>query len=280
MMKLTYRDKVIAIVLTVIAILAAGAFLIVKPEIEKYQSKQIDLETKKQEQETVQAKIDTLAMIQTNIIKSLSDIESNQEPFYLEQADYELEQLFHEYFKTADLEIKNIAFTISPEHIIAYQYQPTVGILAYDMKIHADLYGELPQEVIDAYNEVKIGEKPATVIGAMVFDLEFDDVSTWEEVLTFLDLIAELDKTVIINTVEEGDAPDAETGEGGTVNMTATIYNIVPMDVDVVIDKEREIAKENGNIDDLEKIIEQMRDGTLPDYVPIPVTEATTTAAQ
>jgi Tfp pilus assembly protein PilO len=276
MKKITYREKVIAIVFTVIAILAAGAVFLVKPQIETFQGKQIELETKQEEKKTVETKIDTLPRIQMNIIQSLQNIQELQEPFYVEAKDYELEQQFHEYCNTAEMNISRMAFELSPLDLLAYQYMPTYGILGYDMKIHADLYNLLPQEVMDVYNEVKLVPRPSTVVGAMVIDVEFENGAAWEDYVAFLDLINELERTIIVNSVSLASEPDALTGEGGSVNMIVTIFNITPMDIEAVIEHEREIAEENDTLDELNVIIEKMRDGTLE---PLIITETTAETA-
>jgi hypothetical protein len=255
MMKLSYRDKIIAIVITVLVILAIGAIFIVYPEIQKYQAKQVDVANKQDEQQTVQDKIDTLPTIQTNIIRSLGEIGSLQDPFYLEEYHYQLEQLFHSYCDEAEMDINAISFSVATEEIAASQYQPVYNILAYTMKMNADLYGILPEEVLDIYNDVELEEKPLVEIGVFNIEIVFNEVSMWPEFETFVNTISDLDRTLMINVMN----PSGDVDEERTSTVKLTIYTIVPMDIDAVIETETEIAKENGTFDVLEPIISEVQ---------------------
>jgi hypothetical protein len=276
MMKLTYRDKVIAIVLTVVLLIAAGAIFLIKPKIEEFQSAEIALDAKKQEQQTVQSKIDTLAMVQANVIRSLDAIQKYQEPFYEEMSDYELEQLFHEYCNEGEFEIKTLTMNVSPYELVAYQYQPEIGILAYDMKIHGDIYNELPQEVMDIYNDALLNEKPFVEVGAMVIEAEMDNMTYWNEVTPLADLLEGLDRTIIVRSIAKGADADPSKDKPGTSNFQIIIFNIKPMDVETIIEEELEIAEDNGTQEPLKAIIDQFRAGTLEAYTPPPVTESGT----
>ncbi|MDR0975130.1 MAG: hypothetical protein LBL80_05510 [Ruminococcus sp.] len=258
MMKLSYRDKIIAIVITVIVILAVGIIFIVMPEIDKYQAKQLDVQNKETEQQTVQAKIDTLPVIQTDIIRSLGEIGNLQDPFYLEEYHYQLEQLFHSYADEAELDINSISFSIDTEEIKAYQYQPAYNILAYTMKMNADLYGTLPEEVMNIYNEVELAEKPMVDIGVMNINVVFGEVVTWEDMEPFINVISDLDRTILINTLAPVDDRDEE-GNGGSTSVSLRLYTIVPMDIDTVIENEQAIAEENGTLEALASVISEVQ---------------------
>ncbi|MDR0903399.1 MAG: hypothetical protein LBM59_02065 [Ruminococcus sp.] len=257
MMKLSYRDKIIAIVITVLVILAIGSIFIVYPEIQKYQAKQVEVQNKEDEKATVQEKIDTLPTIQTNIIRSLGDIGNLQDPFYLEQYHYQLEQLFHSYCDEAEMDIKEISFVIDTEDIAASQYVPVYNILAYTMKMNADLYGTLPEEVMNIYNQVKLEEKPMVSIGIMTIEVTFSEIVAWEQLEPFIETISNVDRTIMINSLEPVEEAD-ENGEGGATAATLTIYTIVPMDIDTVIENETEIAKTNNTLEALQPVIDEV----------------------
>ncbi|MDR0986708.1 MAG: hypothetical protein LBL98_03295 [Ruminococcus sp.] len=259
MMKLSYRDKIIAIVITVLVILAIGSIFIVYPEIQKYQAKQVDVANKEAEKQTVQEKIDTLPTIQSDIIRSLGEIGNLQDPFYLEQYHYQLEQLFHSYADEAEMDIQSISFSISSEEIIAAQYQPAYNILAYTMKMNADLYGTLPEEVMNIYNDVELAAKPIVEIGVMNIDVTFADVAMWDEFETFITTVADLDRTLMINELNpSGNAESDDPEEERSSDVRLTIYTIVPMDIDAVIETETEIAKSNNTLPLLQPVIDEV----------------------
>jgi hypothetical protein len=253
MMKLSYRDKSIALALTVVLILVGGAFFIVKPEIEKYNAQKLSLATKQQEQETVQAKIDTFELIQSNILNSLSDIESLQEPFYVEQRVYQMEQMFHEYCDQAGMDITTISLSLEAASLDADQYTPAQDIITYPLKMNADLYGTLPQEVKDAAANATPAVKPSVMVGSMSVSVTFDGVSYWQDMEDFIDVISGLNRTIMINSLSLGTAATEE--EGGSVYCSLSIYNIVPMDVEAVFTNERDIAQKNGTVGLFDQIV-------------------------
>jgi hypothetical protein len=248
MLKLSYRDKVIAIIVTVILLIAAGWVFIVNPQIDKYQAKQLEVQAKEDEKATVEAKIETLDDIQMNIIRTAYNIGDLQEPFFLEEYHYQLEQLFHQYVDESGLEINDITFSVETEEITASQYMPSYNILAYAMKMNADLYGVLPEDVVNLYNEVKLEEKPVVDIGIFKIEVTFGDILIWDELRPFIDVIAELDRTILINTTEPEVIPDLDGNatEDPTITATLTLYTIVPMDRDTVVENELDVAEANG----------------------------------
>jgi hypothetical protein len=253
MLKLSYRDKVIAIILTVVLLLAIGGIFLVKPQIEKYQAKQIEVKNKEAEKVTVEEKIATLDSIQQSIIRAAYDIGDLQEPFYIEAKHYELEQLFHEYVDSADMEIQSIDFDLSSNVIVASQFKPSYNILAYTMKMNADLYGTLPEDVMNIWNKVSLVQKPTVQIGVFNIGLTVADVETWEDARPLIDEIFDLERTIMINNISpavESNVQDEEaaiTGSGLPVNIT--LYHIVPMDKDTVVENELDVAEENGGIE-------------------------------
>jgi hypothetical protein len=257
MLKLSYRDKVIAIVITVVLLIAAGAVFIVNPQLEKYQAKQLEVEAKEAEKLTIEEKIATLDDIQMNIIRSAYDIGDLQEPFYLEQYHYELEQLFHEYVDEAGAEINSISFSVGTEKITANQYMPSYNILAYTMKMNADLYGELPVDVMNIYNQVKLAEKPTVDIGVFKINVTLGGLLTWEDFRPFVDEIFDLERTILINNASPVIAADPNSeNTQPAIATNLTLYTIVPMDRDTVVQNELDTAESHGGIEERQKLEE------------------------
>jgi Tfp pilus assembly protein PilO len=256
MMKLSYRDKIIALVLTVVLILVGGAIFIVKPQIEKFNAIKLTLAAKEQEKTTVETKIATFDTIQAAILSSLNDIEANQEPFYTEQRVFEMEQLFHSYCDEAAMNINSITLSLSAKNLEADQYTPENDIIVYPLKMNADLYNTLPQEVRDIADNVAAPERAAVEVGAMDISVTFSGITYWDDMQSFIDIISGLNRTIIINSLSLGTAATEESS--GTVNCQLTIYNIVPMDVTAVIDNERSIAQENGTVGSFDEMVAEI----------------------
>ncbi|MDR0943198.1 MAG: hypothetical protein LBM41_01555 [Ruminococcus sp.] len=264
MLKLSYRDKVIAIVITVVLLIAAGAVFVINPQLEKYQAKQLEVEAKEAEKVTVEEKIGTLDDIQMSIIRSAYDIGDLQEPFFLEEYHYQLEQLFHEYCDEAGVDIDSIDFNVTTEDITASQFMPSYNILAYVMKMNADLYGTLPQEVMDVYNNVSLPKKSTVEIGVFTINVTLGGLATWEDFRPFIDEIYDLDRTLMINTAAPEVISDPDSsGDGSAISVNLTLYTIVPMDRDTVVQNELDVAEQNGGLEErqiLEDFIETLEE--------------------
>lgn len=247
-MKLSYRDKVIFIVVLVIIILVAGFFLFIQPKFKEVESAKYNLETKKQEKIDLQAKIDTLPTIKSDIKAVAEEIGEKQGIFMVEQDPYLNETYIREMLADERLEVKNINTTYTVAGAInRYTVNPK-NILAYDNKMSADLYHELPQEVYDKYNNVAPESYPNTVIGITTVSVVLEGgTNPVENANKAIDRIASDEKTIILNTIATtstesgGPAAEGEEAETSEVSATITMYSIFPLNVEQVKKESDEI---------------------------------------
>ncbi|MDE6132970.1 MAG: hypothetical protein K2G04_06330 [Oscillospiraceae bacterium] len=235
-MKLSYRDKVIFIVVIVIIILVAGFFLFIQPKFQDVEMAKYNLETKQQEKVDIETKIATLPTIIDNIKTVADEIGEKQGIFLEEQEPYLNETYIREALTAERLDVKTISTTYTTAgRISRYTVEPD-HILAYDNKMSADLYNELPQEVYDKYNDVSPESFPNTVIGittvTVTFDGGADAVASADRAI---DRIASDEKTIILNTIStETDPENGEAGGETEVSATITMYSIFPLNVEQV----------------------------------------------
>jgi hypothetical protein len=241
-LKLSYRDKVILVVLIVIVIIVGGIILFVRPKFEENNAQRVALETKQNEQKTIQEKINTLSDLQAGILIRLKDINAYQEIFYSEGKNYEMDQLFWSLTDEAGLDTSTLTFETSSEDLVDYLFNPEIGLLMYDMKVNADLYNALPIELYNYMNGVEAESMGSVPIGVTSYAVTFDNLLTWDRLSQFLDLVADSNKSVYVTSVSRsGDAP----GEGGA-SINVKIYHIVPMDTEAVKKAEEDIANAEG----------------------------------
>ncbi|MDR0992149.1 MAG: hypothetical protein LBL87_04530 [Ruminococcus sp.] len=240
--KLSYRDKVILIVLIVLVIIVGGIILFVRPQFEKTNAERAALEAKQTEQKTIQEKIDTLSVLQAGILVRIKDIDAYQEIFYTEGKNYEMDQLFASLAEEAGVDIASLTFETSSEDLVDYLFNPSVGLLMYDTKVNADLYNALPIELYNYMNGVEAVSMGTVPIGVTTYNVSFEQLRTWDQLSQFLDLAAESNKSVYVTSVvRNGDNP----GEDGA-SINVKIYHIVPMDTEAVKKAEEDIAKAEG----------------------------------
>lgn len=243
-MKLSYRDKVIFIVVIVLIILAAGFFLFIQPKFKDVETAKYNLESKKQERVDLEAKIATLPDIIDNIKAAADEIGEKQEIFLDEQDPYLNETYIRESLQAEGLDIKTMNTTYTTAAAINWYAVDAKNILAYDNKISADLYNELPQEVYDVYNGVSPEVYPNTIIGVTTVTVSIDGGTNPIDVANkTMDKIAKDEKTIILNTIEAG--TDSDSGEGESesaeVQATITMYSIFPLNVEQVKQESTEI---------------------------------------
>ena len=245
-MKLSYRDKVIFIVVMVILVLVAGFFLIIKPKFENVDVAKYNMEQVQAKEAEIKAKIDTLPTIIESMKESAKAVGEIQDLFLEEGHPYVNENYIRESLNEIDIDIA----TMETQYTVAGPIEKYVvdakNILAYQNKMDADLYNELPQEVYDVYNKVQKEKPISTIIGVTTMKVEFNSDIMLEDAFAVIDKIAEDEKAIILNTIGSGEegAEDATTRK---VTATITLYSIFPLNVE-------EVLKETDEIKPLETV--------------------------
>lgn len=241
-LKLSYRDKVIFIVVMVILVLVAGFFLFIKPKFEAVERAKTAFETKQEEKDNIDAKIDTLPIIIDNLKATAEEIGEKQQIFLDEAHPYMNEVYIRDALSSQNLDISamNTDYTIASP-IIRYTTKEE-HYLAYDNKMNADLYNELPEEVYNLYNGVPDPTYPQTIIGETKMELTFklgDGLNPINKVYDVIDRLADDEKTVVLNSVSTEAVPSDGDEPMATVNLT--MYSIFPLNVEEVLKETPEV---------------------------------------
>lgn len=242
-MKLSYRDKVIFIVVIVILVLVVGFFVFIKARITESQDVKNNLTLKEQEKAEVEAKINTLSDLETQLKNDIKEVDSMQEPFLDEHHAFESDQYLYDLLKDTGITFKGMEIVGETEGALS-QYFYTRNALAYDLKMNADLSGEgLDQEVYDEYyntipkaaEDVKISVDEVKITFSVECDPE-TKMPDWEPVLKSFDAISKHDKTLYIKLVESGESQDGDEGINPTadIEMTVDVYSIYHMDTSAI----------------------------------------------
>lgn len=238
-MKLSYRDKVIFIVVIVLVILAAGFFLFIQPKFKEIEDAKYNLEAKQQQKAELDEKIQSLDQIIADLKAAAQEIGEKQALFLEEQDPYLNEIRIREALTSKQLNVRSMETTYASAGDIIRYYVGKKNILAYDNKISADLYNELPQEIYDLYNEAPGKTFASTIIGVTTVTATFE--GGVPEAKTAIDKIAEDEKSVILNTISTEEKTDVGEEEVPEVTATITIYSIFPLNVEQVLQESSEI---------------------------------------
>lgn len=248
-MKLSYRDKVIFIVVIVIIILVAGFFLFIQPKFKEIESAKFNLETKQQEKVDLETKIATLPDIIDNIKAVADEIGEKQEMFLAEQDPYLNEIYLREALANDRIDISAMDTTYaSAADILRYTVEKK-NLLAYDNKMSADLYNELPQEIYDLYNNVEPEAYPSTIIGVTVATITIHSDLELRDAYKLIDRIAADEKTITLNTIASGTDELEDDKDYREVTAVVTMYSIFPLNVE-------QVKQESTDIPPLETAVE------------------------
>lgn len=241
-LKLSYRDKVIFIVVMIILVLVAGFFLLIKPKFESVDSAKYNLEKKQAEWADVEAKINTYPEIVKAMKENLDQIDEQQKIFLEEGHPYINERYIREALAEVNVEVNSVSTEYTMASNIGGYIVENKNILAYENKMNADLFNELPQEVYDEYNKVKKEGYPTTVIGVTTMNFTFSSDLELKDAFNVIDRLAEDEKTIILNTV--GSSLEGNNNEPTQeITVDLTMYSIYPLNVEKLREEPDTIEK-------------------------------------
>lgn len=233
-MKLSYRDKVVFIVVIVILILVAGFFLLIKPKFEEIDTAKYNLENAQAEKDSIDAKIATLPALIEDMKTAAKEIGEKQGIFMEEQHPYLNEMYIRDALSSVNPRYTAVSTTYTTAGAINRYTVGKRNILAYENKMIADLYEELPQEVYDEYNRVAPPSYPGSVIGVTTMSLTFENDANYRTAYNVINRLAQDEKAIIVNSI--GFNEEAEQ-----MSCALTLYSINPLNVEKVLEETDEV---------------------------------------
>jgi cell division protein FtsB len=252
-MKLSRRDRIIFLILVVVAVFIAGGLLLIKPQYENMEAAQARLAAKEQERDELQAKIDRLPGLQQQLKEDVNKVSETQKSF-LNEREYNEAHNISMYIKNLlakgndSLEIMSISFTDSEAQNLS-QYTAYETNANYDMKFDADIAHQMGDEEYWMHENSYPAAMPSATVGGTVVTIGYRcPPEDYQTVYKMMDAIANNKENIYLNTisaeytVEEASTPAAgTTGEEeeafieGEVTITVyEVYYMDPADVDKI----------------------------------------------
>lgn len=235
-MKLSYRDKVIIIVVAVLVVIGIGIFCIIKPQYENLQVEKDRLVTKEADRDDIQARMDTLDSLKKQLEDDVKEIQEEQEQFLDEREygeTYQISKYLMELIDPSGINITGVEMNVLESlDLEAYTYNKMA--VAYPLKINGDIANKLPPEVDYAFNNNY--PDPPTSIPMAATDVTItytcgSDVELFDAV----QLVADCDKNIYLLSVS-ADYAETEPGEVGLEGelhiMVYELYPLDPADID------------------------------------------------
>ncbi len=231
-MKLSYRDKVIIIVVAVLVVLGAGIFCFIKPKFADLQVSEDRLEAKQSEEADVKAKMDTLEVLEKRLEDDVKEIEEDQKKFISEKETgetYQISKYLMERLYSTGIDIRGVRLErLAATDLLEYTYEKYA--VAYPLKINADIAGKLPPEVEYAYNNSYPDDTTSVQVGGTVVTVSYT-CDNAEDVFKAVEAVADNEENIYLMNVSSSYVEDQKNEEGQFEGeMSIMIYEIYPLD--------------------------------------------------
>lgn len=210
MSKINYRDKIILLSFLVIAIWVLGIIFLIKPKNEELKANKSEYTTKKNQLESLEKQVDQIYEVQEHIVLTHADSTDKADSFSDIRHNDELDEYVESTLLNLGLDEKGNQIGLKVANTIAYgeantstltYYYYTPSILTYPIYTAADLNGDFETESAEALaKSASISARAAQTIVSSTVTLAYE--GTESEVLQFLDLVADSDEKVLLNSID------------------------------------------------------------------------------
>lgn len=247
-MKLSYRNKVILVVVLALLTIVAGYIWIITPKINERKAAVDERAAVQAEEQALKDKIASLPTLIERLKEIALSVEETQSAFYIEDENFKADQYIYNIIKDTGVEITSLTVSDKSVYPITEYILPYYNVIGYDLKINGDLYGELSEEEYNAYNNISPAAPEPKNIGLTTVTINFISGSSFKEGRTqLLNAIENDEKTVILTSLSAGEGGgdvDEETNEVST-SCTINIFTIKPMNIEEVLKEGEEQTEES-----------------------------------
>lgn len=273
MSKISYRDKIILLSFLVIVILVGGFFVLIKPKNEELKKNEEEYKDCKTKLENLEKQADQIYEVQEHIVVTHDEAITQAESFSEiretdvldEYVESTLLNLYNEAGEISGLKVSNsISYTNPSTSSLTYYYY-TPSVLTYPIYTAADLNGEFGVQAADALaKSAAISSRTAQTVVSSTVNLAYE--GTEEEVIEFLDLIADSEEKVLLNAIDISSETITYELEGSqlveaecdlTGNLTFQFYSAEVADL---LYKDLFTETSDGDSDKLEELVEKYKD--------------------
>ena len=226
MRDMSYRDKMILLIITVIIIIAVGFFALIRPKYNDMVADRGIYEATKEEWEGIDMKLQQIPTLKQTITDDYKDAREVAEMFVNEafqpvndtfdnsNANLFLDQYIQPLLDECDLKVETLAPSGIGSDTISYYYK-TPNVLTYSLLENADINGNYAQQVADLMAEsTNMSER--TSADLMTNSIALNVTGTKENLMLFL---------AKINGEEE--VQGGEDGLGSDIGENAVLVNSI-----------------------------------------------------
>lgn len=240
-MEMSYRDKIILIVLFIILILVGGFFALIRPKYKELKVSKEALEVVRTEWEGIEKKFEQIPIIQKAITKNYEEAKkeakvfentafvSANESWTHEKSSYEIDEYLQSAIDECELKVESFTLDeVDSEEMSYYFIEPDV--VTHSLLEAADVNGNHAEKVAKIMKENTVLNE-RQVAEVMVQNLQLTVNCKRENLMKFLAKIDEDNNAVLVTTVnienyqfDESESPSA----GGAGDEAAVIQKVEP----------------------------------------------------
>lgn len=230
-MKLSYRDRIILIFVSLVAIVLIGIFLGIKPLSKEIKTNRAELEKQEKKMAEIQAEIDRIPGLEKDIKESYKTSVEIAGKFTEQRDPNGLDKFLQPVINENLLDVNSTFYPGEAGIVHLEYYYVTPNILTYPLAEAADLDGSLSKEAAKSMmNTIVLSSR--SVEGVVGSTVEFDFKAKKEDILKFIDDVKAFDETIIIKSIaiddytfgEDSDDPDEVEYSTGTI--TIDFYSV------------------------------------------------------
>lgn len=211
-MKLSYRDRIILIFVSLIAIVLLGIFLGIKPLSQEIKTNRAELEKQEKALAEIQKEIDRIPVLEKDIDESYKASDQIARKFTEQREPNELDKFLQPIIDGSAFNVNSTFYPGEPSVVNLEYYYVTPNILTYPLAEAADLDGSLSKEAASKMlNTVVLSAR--SVEGVAGSSVEFDFKAKKADIMKFIDDIKALDETIIVKSIVIDDYTFGEDSE-------------------------------------------------------------------
>lgn len=216
MKDMSYRDKMVILVISIIVILVAGFFALIRPQYNKLVADTNTYESTKTEWDGIKQKLDAIPKLKETITDTYNTAKADagifvndafgdevNDTFNTRKVNYIMDQYIQPAIDESNLKVSGFSFgsagTVNMEY---YYYEPNV--VTYALLEAADVNGNYAETLTDELlTQTTIEEKETAELLGQNIALSVE--GTKENLMTFLDKIKESDDAILVESVNISD---------------------------------------------------------------------------
>lgn len=199
MKDMSYRDKMVILVISIVIIMIAGFFALIKPTYNKLVSDTATYEQTKTEWEGIKAKLDAIPGLKTTINDTYNEAKKNaavlkntafgdvDKEYDIKKINYGLDEYLHQAIDDNNLKVAGFSLGSAGSAHIDYTYY-TPNAVTYALLENGDLNGKYAQEISDLMEKSALLAERTTA-DVLANDVKMSVVGKKEDLMNFLDTI-------------------------------------------------------------------------------------------